>query len=40
MKGEISAFVEKSCHIYFISMGVVVVGSCHEAALLLHFFPK
>ena len=30
MKGEIFAFIEKSCHIYFVSMGAIVVGLCHD----------
>ena len=29
-KGEISAFIEKSCCIFFVSVGVIVVGLCHD----------
>ena len=29
MKGLISAFIEKICHIYFVSISAIIVGPCH-----------
>ena len=30
---SVSAFFEKSCHMYLVSMGVIVVGPCHDKLL-------